>query len=98
MHAFVYLKLVASQVEGSYEAKGEKTKKYKEKALEMICSFNNFQISHIRKEDNKRVDALSKLATLQYEGLTKGVLIEQLNERSVDTAEFNAIDEEATRT
>ncbi|GJX44479.1 reverse transcriptase domain-containing protein [Tanacetum coccineum] len=42
MHASVDSKLVASQVEGSYEAKSEKTKKYKEKALEMIRSFNNF--------------------------------------------------------
>nr|GEV11573.1 reverse transcriptase domain-containing protein [Tanacetum cinerariifolium] len=33
IHAFVDSKLEASQVEGSYEAKGEKTKKYKEKAL-----------------------------------------------------------------
>nr|GEU94197.1 hypothetical protein [Tanacetum cinerariifolium] len=57
MHAFADLKLVASQVEGSYEAK-------------------------VRKPI----------------GLTKGVLIEELNERLVDTAEVNAIIEEATRT
>ncbi|GKA27485.1 reverse transcriptase domain-containing protein [Tanacetum coccineum] len=56
------------------------------------------QISHIPREDNKRADALSKLAAVQCEGLTKGVLIEELNERSMDTAEVNAIDEEATRT
>ncbi|GKC34024.1 reverse transcriptase domain-containing protein [Tanacetum coccineum] len=31
-------------------------------------------------------------------GLTKGVLIKDLNERSVDTVEVNAIIEEATRT
>ncbi|GJQ95495.1 reverse transcriptase domain-containing protein [Tanacetum coccineum] len=98
MHAFVDSKLVASQVERSYEAKGEKTKKYKEKALEMIRSFNNSQISHIPREDNKRADALSKLAAVQCEGLKKGVLIEELNERSVDTTEVNVIDEEATRT
>ncbi|GJX49773.1 reverse transcriptase domain-containing protein [Tanacetum coccineum] len=54
MHAFVDLKLVASQVEGSYEAK---------------------------------IDALSKLAAVQCEGLTKGVLIEELNEQSVDMVE-----------
>ncbi|GJU80735.1 retrovirus-related pol polyprotein from transposon TNT 1-94 [Tanacetum coccineum] len=98
MHAFIDSKLVASQVEGSYEAKGEKTKKYKEKTLEMIRSVNNFQISHIPREENRKADALSKLAAVQCEGLTKGVLIEELNERSVDTAEVNAIIEEATRT
>ncbi|GJW37529.1 reverse transcriptase domain-containing protein [Tanacetum coccineum] len=98
MHAFVDSKLVASQVEGSYEAKGEKTKKYKEKDLEMIRSFNNFQISHIPREENRKADALSKLAAVQCVGLTKGVLIEELNERSVDMAEVNSIIEEATRT
>ncbi|GJZ45781.1 reverse transcriptase domain-containing protein [Tanacetum coccineum] len=56
------------------------------------------KISHIPREDNKSVDALSKLAAVQCEGLTKGVLIKELNERSVDTAEVNAIDEEAKRT
>ncbi|GKB27128.1 reverse transcriptase domain-containing protein [Tanacetum coccineum] len=87
MHAFVDSKLVASQVEGSYEAKIEKTKRYKEKALEMIRSFNNFQISHIPREDNKNADALSKLVAVQCEVLTKGVLIEELNERSMDMVE-----------
>ncbi|GJR09247.1 reverse transcriptase domain-containing protein [Tanacetum coccineum] len=82
VHAFIDSKLVASQVKGSYEAKSEKTKKYKEKALEMIRSFNNFQISHIPRDDNKKADALSKLAAVQCEGLTKGVLIKELNERS----------------
>ncbi|GJT25585.1 reverse transcriptase domain-containing protein [Tanacetum coccineum] len=98
MHVFIDSKLVANQVEGSYEPKGEKTKKYKENALEMIRSFTNLQISHIPREENRKVDALSKLTAVQCEGLTKGVLIEELNERSVDTAEVNAIIEEATRT
>ncbi|GJV95726.1 reverse transcriptase domain-containing protein [Tanacetum coccineum] len=85
MSAFVDLKLVVSQVEGSYKAKSEKTKKYKGKALEIIRSFNNFQIRNIPREYNKKTNALSKLAAVQCEGLTKGVLIEELNERSVDT-------------
>ncbi|GJW44856.1 reverse transcriptase domain-containing protein [Tanacetum coccineum] len=56
------------------------------------------QISHIPREENRKVDALSKLAAVQCEGLTKGVLIEELNERRVDTEEVNVIIEEATRT
>nr|GEU81005.1 hypothetical protein [Tanacetum cinerariifolium] len=72
MHAFVDLKLVANQVEGPYEAKGEKTKKYKEKVLEIIQSFSNFQISHMPREENRKADALSKLAVEQCEGLTNG--------------------------
>nr|GEY86396.1 reverse transcriptase domain-containing protein [Tanacetum cinerariifolium] len=97
VHAFVESKLVANLVEGLYEAKGKKTKKYKEKPLEMIRSFNNFKISHIPREENRKADALSKLVAVQCEGLTKGVLIEELNERSVDTAKVNAIIKKATR-
>ncbi|GKG06797.1 hypothetical protein Tco_0329766, partial [Tanacetum coccineum] len=55
-------------------------------------------ISHISREENRKADALSKLTAVQCEGLTKGVLIEELNKRSVDTAEVNAIIEETTRT
>ncbi|GJZ41986.1 reverse transcriptase domain-containing protein [Tanacetum coccineum] len=55
------------------------------------------QISHIPMEENRKADALSKLAAVQCEGLIKGVLVEELNERSVDTAEVSAIIEEATR-
>ncbi|GJV58110.1 reverse transcriptase domain-containing protein [Tanacetum coccineum] len=75
-----------------------KPRSTRKKALEMSRSFNNFQISHIPREDNQKADALSKFEAVQCEGLTKGVLIEELNERSVDTVEVNAIIEEATRT
>ncbi|GKB11051.1 reverse transcriptase domain-containing protein [Tanacetum coccineum] len=50
------------------------------------------------REENRKSDALRKLTVVQCEGLTKGVLIEELNERPVDTAEVNAIIEEATST
>ncbi|GKA58879.1 reverse transcriptase domain-containing protein [Tanacetum coccineum] len=91
MHAFVDSKLVASQVEGSYEARGKKSKKYREKVLEMVRSFSNFRISHILREENKKVDALRKLAAVQCKGLIKWVLIEELSERSVDMVKVNII-------
>ncbi|GJY10985.1 reverse transcriptase domain-containing protein [Tanacetum coccineum] len=59
IHAFVDSKLVASQVEGSYEAKAE----------------------------NRKADALSKLAAVQFDHLSKEVLVEVLNERSVEAQE-----------
>nr|GEZ58168.1 reverse transcriptase domain-containing protein [Tanacetum cinerariifolium] len=98
MHPFMDSKLVANQVKGSYEARGEKTKKLKEKVLEMIQCFDSFRISHIPREENKKADALSKLAAVYYERLTKGVLTKKLNERSVDMAEVNTIVKEAART
>nr|GEX75794.1 hypothetical protein [Tanacetum cinerariifolium] len=63
-----------------------------------VCSKPGGRIIQSKREDNKKADALSKLAAVQCEGLTKGVLIEELNERSVDTAEVNAIVKETTRT
>ncbi|GJZ45464.1 reverse transcriptase domain-containing protein [Tanacetum coccineum] len=50
---------------GVVRSKRGKTKKYKEKSLEMIRSFSNFQISHIPREENRKADALSKLAVVQ---------------------------------
>ncbi|GKB27125.1 reverse transcriptase domain-containing protein [Tanacetum coccineum] len=70
----------------------------KMKVEKMHAFVDSKLISHIPREDNKKADALSKLAAVQCEGLTKGVLIEELNERSVDMVEVNAIIEEATRT
>ncbi|GKA02714.1 reverse transcriptase domain-containing protein [Tanacetum coccineum] len=52
IHAFVDLKLVASKVEGSYEAHGEKTNKYKEKFLEVdesLCVESSNTRSWIRR-------------------------------------------------
>ncbi|GJY58160.1 reverse transcriptase domain-containing protein [Tanacetum coccineum] len=72
-------------VEGSYEARGKKTKKYKGKVLEMVKCFDKFRISHIPREENKKANALRKLAVVQCEGLMKGLLVEELNERSVRT-------------
>ncbi|GJS57991.1 reverse transcriptase domain-containing protein [Tanacetum coccineum] len=66
IHAFVDSKLVASQVEGSYEAKAE----------------------------NRKADALSKLAAVQFDHLSKEVLVEVLNERSIEVQEVNMVVEE----
>ncbi|GJZ02816.1 retrotransposon ORF1 [Tanacetum coccineum] len=56
------------------------------------------QISHIPREENKKADALSKLAAIQCEGLKKWLFVEELNERSMDVAEVNVIVEEERRT
>ncbi|GKF93090.1 reverse transcriptase domain-containing protein [Tanacetum coccineum] len=64
IHAFVDSKLVASQVEGSYEAKGERMIKYQEKVLELAGAFNRFRITDIPRAENRKADALSKLAAV----------------------------------
>ncbi|GKA14236.1 reverse transcriptase domain-containing protein [Tanacetum coccineum] len=94
IHAFVDSKLVASQVEGSYEAKGARMIKYREKVLELAGAFNRFRITHIPRAENRKADALSKLAAVQFDHLSKEVLVEVLNERSVEAQEVNMVVEE----
>ncbi|GJR67463.1 reverse transcriptase domain-containing protein [Tanacetum coccineum] len=96
IHAFVDSKLVASQVEGSYEAKGARMIKYREKVLELAGAFNRFRITHIPRAENRKADALSKLVAVQFDHLSKEVLVEVLNERSVEAQEvvlLGSIDE-----
>ncbi|GJS25823.1 reverse transcriptase domain-containing protein [Tanacetum coccineum] len=58
IHAFVDSKLFASQVEGSYEAKGERMIKYQERVLELAGAFNRFRITHIPRAENRKAGAL----------------------------------------
>ncbi|GJZ32019.1 reverse transcriptase domain-containing protein [Tanacetum coccineum] len=94
IHDFVDSKLVASQVEGSYEAKGETMIKYREKVLELAGAFNRFRITHIPRAENGKADALSKLAAVQFDHLSKEVLVEVLNERFIKAQEVNMVVEE----
>ncbi|GJU86509.1 RNA-directed DNA polymerase, eukaryota [Tanacetum coccineum] len=75
IHAFVDSKLVASQVEGSYDAKGVSN-------------------THIPRAENRKADALSKLAAVQFDHLSKEALVEVLNEHSVEAQEVNMVVEE----
>ncbi|GKC93415.1 hypothetical protein Tco_1158857 [Tanacetum coccineum] len=67
-------------------------------ALRLNFNNSNNDISHIPREKNKKVDALSKLAAVQCKGLTKRVLVEELNEWSVDVVEVNVVVEEEGKT
>ncbi|GKG57987.1 hypothetical protein Tco_0589598, partial [Tanacetum coccineum] len=53
-----------------------------------------FQITHILRAENKKADALSKLAMVQFDHLSKEVLVEVLNECSVEAQEVNMVVEE----
>ena len=83
IHALVDSKLVANQVEGLCETKGKKMKNYREKVIELAGSFDRFRISHVPRAQNKKTDALSKLAAVQFDDLSKEVLVEVPNERSI---------------
>ncbi|GJY80482.1 reverse transcriptase domain-containing protein [Tanacetum coccineum] len=87
-------KLVASQINGIYEASNDSMIKYLAKAREYISEFQTFSIENIPRGSNQKADVLSKLATVPFHNLTKEILVEVLNERSTEVQEVQTIVEE----
>ncbi|GKA72864.1 reverse transcriptase domain-containing protein [Tanacetum coccineum] len=57
-----------------------------EMEIEKVAIFLTF-VEHVRKNQNKKADALSKLASMTFEHLTKEVLVEVLTKRSIEEKE-----------
>nr|GEZ20759.1 reverse transcriptase domain-containing protein [Tanacetum cinerariifolium] len=87
-------KLVASQINKTYEASIDSMIKYLAKAREYVSGFKSFSIENIPRNMNQKADVLSKLASVAFNHLTKEVLIEILNERSTKNQEVHTIVEE----
>lgn len=75
--------LMVRQVKGNYDAKDACMKQYRDKVRLLIPLFDTFQIDRIPRSQNKRADALSKLASSAYSHLTKEVLVEVLPHPSI---------------
>nr|GEV13690.1 hypothetical protein [Tanacetum cinerariifolium] len=87
-------KLVASQINGSYEASKDNMIKYLAKAKEYASGFKSFSIKNIPRNMNHKADVLSKLASAAFNHLTMEVLVEVLNERSNEGQEIHTVVEE----
>ncbi|GJY50334.1 reverse transcriptase domain-containing protein [Tanacetum coccineum] len=94
LRVYVDSNLVAKQINGEFEARGESMIQYLMKAREYVDGFNKFKISHVPRALNRKTDALSKLAATTFSELTKQVLVEVLNERSTEIKEINTVVEE----
>nr|XP_027122134.1 uncharacterized protein LOC113739086 [Coffea arabica] len=88
--------LVVLQVLGEYEAKEEVMKKYLAKVREAVALFDTFQIERVPRSQNKRADALSKLASSSFAHLSKEVLVEVVKQKSIHQVQVLAIDSSAT--
>ncbi|GJY30341.1 reverse transcriptase domain-containing protein [Tanacetum coccineum] len=94
IEAKVDSKLVASQINGSYEANKDIMIKYLAKAKEYISCFKSFSIGNIPRSMNQKANVLSKLSSVAFNHLTKEVLVEVLNERSTKCQEVRTVVEE----
>ncbi|XP_071714723.1 uncharacterized protein [Rutidosis leptorrhynchoides] len=89
LRAFVDSQLVANQIMGTFEVRQPTIQLFLTKAKELIESFKRFDIEHVRRSQNKKADALSKLASLTFEHLAKEVLVEVLEKKSILEEEVN---------
>ncbi|KAI3740512.1 hypothetical protein L2E82_30973 [Cichorium intybus] len=86
--------LVTNQVNEVYEARDPRMKRYVETVNSMAKLFDTLAIKQIPRSENRRADALSKLASTSFDHLTKKVLVEVLKERSIDETQVKEISSE----
>ncbi|XP_021971322.1 uncharacterized protein LOC110866482 [Helianthus annuus] len=92
LQAHVDSLLIASQINGIYDAKGEVMALYLDQAKELLQQFKSYKVVHINRSENKLADALSKLASTSFQHLAKDVRIEVLKNPSVLLCQVNVIE------
>ncbi|GJV75364.1 reverse transcriptase domain-containing protein [Tanacetum coccineum] len=98
LQANVDSRLVANQVNGSYIAKESGMVQYLDKVKTLAKSFKEFSIKQIPRSENKKADALSKIASTSFAHLNKQVLVEELKEKSINEREILDVVEEEGNT
>ncbi|GKC62865.1 reverse transcriptase domain-containing protein, partial [Tanacetum coccineum] len=87
-------RLVANKVNKTYVAKETDMIRYLEKVRTLTSSFKAFSIRQISRSENKKVDALRKIASTSFAHLSKQVLVEELKEKSISEVKILAVVEE----
>nr|GEZ51784.1 reverse transcriptase domain-containing protein [Tanacetum cinerariifolium] len=87
-------KLVANQVLVMYVAKEDNMIKYLEIVRGLVSGFTTFSISQVPRSKNKQADAISKIASTSFAHLSKQVLVEVLENKSIKEKEVAAVIEE----
>lgn len=77
-------RLATNQVYGSFKTRDKRMEKYVKIVQQLTKSFKEFTIKQIPRSKNRRMDALSKLASTCFDHLSKKVLVEVLKERSIE--------------
>nr|GEU88119.1 reverse transcriptase domain-containing protein [Tanacetum cinerariifolium] len=94
IQANVDSKLVANQVLGTFVAKEDNMIKYLDITKGLVSGFKTFSISQIPRSRNKKADALSKITLTSFAHLSKQVLVEVLETKSIIGKEVTVVIEE----
>ncbi|XP_077249061.1 uncharacterized protein LOC143888479 [Tasmannia lanceolata] len=84
LKAFSDSKLVVSQVNGEFEAKGSRMAKYLASVQHLMRKIQSFEIERIPREENAKADALSRLAASEYLALGR-ICIEHMKKATIET-------------
>nr|GEV03013.1 hypothetical protein [Tanacetum cinerariifolium] len=90
----------ASNLDGSgvgimlidFEAKQTSIIDYLQKVKTTLRGFEEYTFEHVRRNQNKKADALSKLASMTFKHLTKKVPVEVLTKSSIEKKEVLKVD------
>ncbi|XP_071714973.1 uncharacterized protein [Rutidosis leptorrhynchoides] len=78
LRAFTDSQLVGNQFNGSFEAHDSSMQKYLQILKELAERFEYFELAQVPRSQNKKADALSKLAALTFSHFQKQVWVEEL--------------------
>jgi ribonuclease HI len=81
--------IVIQQVKGTYEARDARLKKYFDLVQRLVTEFEVVEYYQIPRSQNKKADALSKLASSPFSSLNTKVLVEVLPCRSTESKAVN---------
>nr|GEW86388.1 reverse transcriptase domain-containing protein [Tanacetum cinerariifolium] len=84
-------KLVANKVLGTYVEKEDNIIKYLEIVKGLVSGFTTFLISQVPRSKNKQADALSKIMSTSFAHLSKQVLVEVVENKSIKEKEVAAV-------
>ncbi|GJV38543.1 reverse transcriptase domain-containing protein [Tanacetum coccineum] len=94
LQANVDSRLVANQVNETYVEKEADMVRYLEKIKSLTGGFKAFTIKQIPRSENKKADALSKIALTSFAHLSKQVLVEEIKEKSISEVKVLTVVEE----
>nr|GEY93226.1 reverse transcriptase domain-containing protein [Tanacetum cinerariifolium] len=84
----------ANKVLGTYVAKEDNMIKYLEIVKGLVSGFTTFSISQVPRSKNKKADTLRKIASTSFPHLSKQVLVEVLETKSIAGKKVTAVIEE----
>ncbi|GJT17814.1 reverse transcriptase domain-containing protein [Tanacetum coccineum] len=94
LQANIDSRLVANQVNGTYVTKEVDMILYLKKIRTLTSNFKAFSIRQAPRSENKKADALRKIASTSFAHLSKQVLVKELKGKSINEAEILVVVEE----